>query len=592
MSLAKMILEGMFNNTYGIEVEFGTHDNQALSFTHIEVCYLHPQGLEKSLGWKIETDADYTLEVVSPILLFESAQDARRFKDELMRHLESWVRRGILLGTLMNNLRDFVSTRFTFANDIWTFAQPQQALDLSITWIESQEMVDSLTWENWDEDTDLERVLAFRRVIEQEITQNAHNANIAMEARMRNILVTKSRKHGGLPSSQLNLPLELWAYVRYEVGYKREKAWKRLLQTETSSQKYIQEKVDELARLYPDLALNPVWRAKYLNPDYIESQIDEKTRFWHRYWLWLETFFTASGCLAMDEQRRNLFRKNYRENVNKVVDNPGKYYSVNEAKEILRKFERDTFLYFSPIDYTNDIAADILYLSVHKLAAGALSELSESLQMQAQIRIMGLNGDMTMDQIMHTIPDNQFMQFHYALKDLTSLWFKAPFFDVLAAENRVPGQAEAVNNAMLRLVQIGSALLSDIICEMLLSNLKLLGWYYSVCEANNQGFEYDWEEFCTYNMPNVAEFRKSVFESGKELVACLQNPDPELLYTYARLRQRNVVFLKRSYTDEENPDQNTPVANVAGWEGRWDTMKPVIDKNPRVPMYLIEHRNN
>jgi hypothetical protein len=74
-------------NTYGIEIEFGTHDNYALGFTHIEVCMIHPDDTKgdmtdsssssssksnssynssTSIGinnenddcWKIETDSD------------------------------------------------------------------------------------------------------------------------------------------------------------------------------------------------------------------------------------------------------------------------------------------------------------------------------------------------------------------------------------------------------------------------------------------------------------------------------------------------------------------------------------------------------
>ena len=66
MATNKQVFDGLANGTYGIEVEFGTHDNQLLSFTHLEVVHLIPPvGLEEH-GWKIETDADYTLELVSP----------------------------------------------------------------------------------------------------------------------------------------------------------------------------------------------------------------------------------------------------------------------------------------------------------------------------------------------------------------------------------------------------------------------------------------------------------------------------------------------------------------------------------------------
>lgn len=578
-------------NTYGIEIEFGTHDSQALSFTHIEVCYLYPYGAQHDQGWKIETDADYTLELVSPILQFEREREAVDFRDNLMRQLEMLVRTGIRLEDLMNRLNEFISVRFVFGNGIWQYQNNAHPLNLGIRWIGSRDLANALIWENWDEDTDLERVLAFRRITIEEIAQGEGAADLLTQARMKNVIVTKSRKHGGLPSSQLNLPMHLLNFTAYETGNKRNKAWDRLLETEITSAEYIDGKLNELRQMYPQLAENPVWAAKYLNKDYIESQIDEKIPIWHRYWLWLETFYISAGCMTLGTDQRNQFLREYPAWVNEITDS-AYYYSVGEAKQILRNREIMNSNFFNLIRYDRDIGADIIYLAVHKQTAGALSELSESLQKQAQEKIMTIRGEWSMEQIMNAIPDNQFMQFHFALKDLTSLWFKASLFETISTEERNPDQRDHVLRAKARLLQIGPEQITSIITTMLESNLKLLGWYFSVREANNQEFDYEWEEFCAYNMPSIPAFRNSLRASSQQLNDNLQNLNPTILATLNQLPQNNVIFLKRNYTNQENPAQQVPNASVAKWEGRWDTMKAPIRFNDQLYTYLVEHRNN
>jgi hypothetical protein len=593
MSADTDFIQDETDNTYGIEVEFGTHDNQALSFTHIEVCYLYPQGEAKERGWKIETDADYTLELVSPILKFRDKTTAAKFQEDLMAFLEKEVRTGILLGQLMIDLDNFIKRLFTFANGIWTYAPSMNALALTISWITSKELVDDLTWVNWDEDTDLERVLAARRITTAELARNAGTSNAATAARMQDVIVTKSRKHGGLPSSQLNLPMRLWVFAHYESYFKRDKAWARLLEENTSKPGYIDKKIAAVKKAYPDLVKNKVWASKYLNSDYVESQIDEKTRFWHRYWLWLETFFICGGHLSKDAGWNNMAGISaYIEEVNNIVEAPG-YPVLSEAQAKLKALKILTTKAFDA-DYALDSSADLLYLTVHKLVAGALSEMSETLQMQAQQKLMSLDGDMTMDQIMESIPNNQFTQFHYALKDLTSLWFKAPLLDVFDAENAVVDRRAEVAKAKQRITTAPPGFLAEMITRVLHANLKLLGWYYSVCAANNQGFEYEWEEFISYNMPSIPTFSQSLQNSADNLAQRLNGQLPQMLSTNAELPQDDVVFLKRRYTRDEVlylNVQNIPIGYVAPWEGRWDTMKPVIVVNS-LPRYLVEHRNN
>lgn len=579
--MGKNDFENIENNTYGIEIEFGTHDNQMLSFTHIEVCYLFLKGAERYKGWKIETDADYTLELVSPILKFKTQVDARDFRNKLMRFLERMVRTGILLGSLMNHLKKFVAQHFEFAGDKWIYAEQDSDVQenlLDIEWINNKEMLKALSWENWDEDTDLQRVLASRRMLEA-------GDNINIEQEMKQVLLTKSRKHGNLPSSQLNLPLPLEALVPYETKDKRDKAWKRLLE-DPASDEAIKKKMKELVDVYPELFGNEeeppyikgdlVWKAKYFNRDYIESRIEEKIPFWQRYWLWLETFFVSASFLMSENETSGIEGqlKNYESTVNSIVDSP-LYSSTEQAKEKMKDLKSTNTLKGGEFFSGTDRVGLIVYITICKIVSGTFSEMSETLQKVAQEKIMDLKGNMTMDQIKCSIPNNQFMQFHYALKDLTSLWFKATLMDTLAAEDDDGKKAE------MKIKNFPDVLIADVVSAVLYNNLRLLGWYFSVLDANNEGFKYDWDAFCAYNMPSIPQFKAQLESTCRQLKDYLNAPTVKCIATLNELPPDKVIFLQRSY----------PQGNIAPWEGRWDTMKPVI-KSEKPPRYLVEHRNN
>ncbi len=265
-TVAKENLEALANNTYGIEIEFGTHDCQMLSFTHIEVCHIYPEGQDPSKGWKIETDADYTFELVSPILKFVTQGWARNFKDWLMRYLEKKVRDGILLNALVSVGEDSLMNviRNCFEYDPaqgWTEKPTPKlpTLNLDVAWIGVAELQANLKWFNWDEDTDLEKVLAAERIL------NSPGAGAYLQSTLGSILVTQSRKHGGLPSGQMNLPLSLTNYVQHQMQYKRTKAWERLLAVDSDMGPSIAKAKARLAEMYPDLAGTPgalPWKAK------------------------------------------------------------------------------------------------------------------------------------------------------------------------------------------------------------------------------------------------------------------------------------------------------------------------------------------
>ena len=61
-------------NTYGFEIEFCTHDNTLLRYTHIEVAKIMLKGgafeYGNNIPLKLETDSGDVLELVTPPIIF------------------------------------------------------------------------------------------------------------------------------------------------------------------------------------------------------------------------------------------------------------------------------------------------------------------------------------------------------------------------------------------------------------------------------------------------------------------------------------------------------------------------------------------
>jgi len=582
-------IENISNNTYGIEIEFATHDCEMLSFTHIEVWNLYPKPGDnggdsekcKKNGWKIETDADYTLELVSPILQFTNQKAAREYKKDLMAKLQELVQKGTLLVELIEQIEDLLVGDFQYdtVSGFWKYDKnSRKRVSVGSEFITAEDLIEnegsnSLNWFNWDEDSNLEQVLAAKKIlgVKKEYWTNTLNS----------ILLTPSRKHGGLPSSQMNLPLSLFLYERYVGKYKADKAWSRLLKEEVEKPDYKKDMQKKLEEAYPGLADNSpssqVWKAKYLNDDYLDAQIDAKTPIWHRYWLWLNTFDGCARQLYYGDKNLQENANIYKGDIDSLIKN-SKFLSLKEAQKKIK--EKEIELLPKPLTVRNELT----YLSIQKLVSGTLSEMSEEQQGIAQKRVMELNGDMDMDDILSAFPGKAFFHFHYALKDLTPLWFKSPLMDVIDREEDALTFCEWFK-------KLAPNDVAYVITTVLEANLSLLGWYYGVAKANNQPFDYDWDDFLSYNMPSVTAFGAELLKTCVEFNDYIKNyvaiggvpKVSKVIATIDQLPQDEVVFLKRNYGNK---------GSIARWEGRWDTMKAPILIKYNFPRYLIEHRNN
>ncbi|PSM15591.1 hypothetical protein [Stenotrophomonas maltophilia] len=80
--------EALTDNTYGIEIEFCTHDSVIFAFTHIVAGVFNITG---TLPWKLESDSGNVFELVTPPLPFETIQGAYAFKGQLVAMLQTSI---------------------------------------------------------------------------------------------------------------------------------------------------------------------------------------------------------------------------------------------------------------------------------------------------------------------------------------------------------------------------------------------------------------------------------------------------------------------------------------------------------------------
>lgn len=599
---------GHFKDTFGIEIEFCTHDSELLNFTHIEVCTFEEQDDGRDLTereWKIETDADYTLELVSPILYFENQKQANKFKIALMGELDRIVRSKPTLDVCIEQIITFLTeidkklgekfkNRFNF---------------LPVKYIKKNILIEEINSHNWDTGINLERAIAIKQRIKK-------NQNFDVKEQLfKNVILSPSKKHGGLPSSQLNHLMELRSYVWYCVNIKESRAWYRLLSAYQDDflEKWRKKKRSLIKLQYKHL--NTTWQERYLNDDYLERRQNENIPIWHRYWFWLVSIrqiaFRATTTTTTTEKHDSLAFDSIKkivmaEGIMEHPIDPRRYQEIQSIKIDLSKLKNtvDTLEIGLKIDAPDKPIVNekiivrtnlftpifsVMYVTIHKLISGALGVLSESEQLKYQAMNMDMKGEISNENVLKSCVNNsEFLDFHYALKDLTPLWFKGALGDVLL---KLQNEKEDDFKLLIKALQ---ELNSDDVEKILNDNLNFLGRIYTLNEYFHHDNPYNWDEFKAELMPSVSGFVRQFEKGRKELVDVLFNDNIES-YTYEKLRTKTSdKFLDRT--------------NVPPWEGRWDTIKPPIEakkptrkgkmkgkevnKEGREIRFLIEHRNN
>lgn len=96
--------EALTDNTYGIEIEFCTHDSVIFAFTHVVAGCFDIVGTEP---WKLESDSGNVFELVTPPLPFEAIEDAYAFKEQLVAMLQTSIQRAETQGVNAITLGDW-----------------------------------------------------------------------------------------------------------------------------------------------------------------------------------------------------------------------------------------------------------------------------------------------------------------------------------------------------------------------------------------------------------------------------------------------------------------------------------------------------
>ncbi|MFV1847648.1 hypothetical protein ACNJRW_15790 [Stenotrophomonas maltophilia] len=96
--------EALPDNTYGIEIEFCTHDSVIFAFTHVVAACFDIAGTEP---WKLESDSGNVFELVTPPLRFGAIDQAYAFKEQLVAMLQASIQKAETQGVNAITLGDW-----------------------------------------------------------------------------------------------------------------------------------------------------------------------------------------------------------------------------------------------------------------------------------------------------------------------------------------------------------------------------------------------------------------------------------------------------------------------------------------------------
>jgi hypothetical protein len=555
-------------NTFGIEIEFCSHDNPMMGFTHIEVCQI-----EK---WKIETDADNTLELVSPILIFDSHEAAAAFQAELMQFLQSLLpddfhgtaRMPMTLEMVTKRIKEFLE------KSAFKYPEGDKAADMAINGPEKAAFIHEINEFNWDDTASTFAALTGKELLEQSDFEFPEYAGT--------VLVRKSQKGGGMPSSQLNLPMRLSDYVQYCIDVKEVRSLRRVvaisgLNDESQVEPYVAGWLEKRVALLEQFKVGDRARCERLAKQALE---EDKEDLWTQNAFWLLLIRRLAAHLASEkngEWPRSVKAKT--KDIKEV--NRKTFPAVKNALDACLEEAKKAGKPYTP-------KFDICYMIAHKIITGACGSLSEEPQLEVQQKIMAeatatlatareseakdrktaedLNrilriSELGMSEIVEDATrgtDEELLAMHSGLKDLTPLWFKGALADVMI-EFQKKVKPETLIDPLEQVPQV----LDDLVKETMADIKGLLYAAYEPVIIPNG---------LVQKIGEVARILAGAIR-GKQL------PN----YTAVRMHEalRNAQFLER-------PE------GIPAWEGRPDTLHPPIQApgGRGVDLYLVEHRNN
>lgn len=631
--------------TFGIEVEFATHNYELLSFTHIEVCYLYPEGMPmerlQTDAWKIETDANYTFELVSPILSFDDRDKAELFKSKLLQKLQDFVsnvssnehrRLEIVLDKLKHFLTETLSY-IPYASGVkggWSERSGQEErIKLGFLFTSKDELVKKINWENWDEDTDLKVVLdEKRRIIDEDNDET-------LAFKLANILLFPSGKNFYLCDSQMNVPQTLEEYVTYQAKHKLIKAIKRREEGVNEVKEYastLLQSAPECLDFYSreDNMVSRCYKSQVIS-SYNEYRLEEQRSKANKYFAWLRVFSHVTKKVVKKMCEKGILVSG---ELRKEVPSEVLTCTNGERYEIFQVWSKPLY--------------QMIYVIVQKLVYGTLGQLSETPQMRAQEEIMRLaelstgekfagvllkdkNGS-TFEPNLFDLSDYKskypFLDYYSYVKDLTPLWFKAPLLDVIAEGG------EDDRKMILRLFLCKELMITDLIAQLMKvtkDKIRIRDKNFSMLDVEESEDEDAIEEtfFQTMRQTEVALRHYLTTRNGKsttklnldtlterleanDMVYIAMTEDVKDIHLTQGGKKADITieFLKRNYSVHYDAQKSPVTVSIAPWEARWDTLKGPL----RLPVslgatgggavsgssggdlsqvyYLVEHRNN
>jgi hypothetical protein len=525
-------------NTYGFEIEFCTHDNTILRYTHIEIAktMLYGDAFEKgnTIPLKLETDSGDVLELVTPPIIFNNPQEAAKFRNDLAEYLKGTVQFPTTFSEWWKQAEGGIIEKM---NTVYTKLMQRQSNDprgwiyTDLPWfIEDYKSIKlNLSVNNIDDGINIAAAkLRMQRITGMDEPEEAWRKELG-----NTILSASSKDWPTGYSTQTSIPMQGLDYVQYVIGYKLLKSNANLRQLEGL---LAHNQYGHIADIHKTLQWETVER-------------------WATTWFWggvifdLFVEFLGRGKGGECDLLTHFVNGDKLQWSNKLGQCNKPVYTPNLNKE-----------------------EAAIFIIAQKTLTGALGFLSERQQLEKQQTAYQKMNSAAMEQrdYVRQPTDGKYYwcEYHSGLKDILGVWFKGHLADVLI--NMVP----PVGSNGHRHIVIGRPnqyQLTEIYTNRLDKVTKQLKKF--------------------KRMPSLPEF---TFIPDDNML-------PTLVDTHLEVIKKTAEFLNNPslwFLVEKKQEFLNYSSGNTFWEGRKDTMiDPILHQDAQNPekhktFFLVEHRNN
>ncbi|MFN7511772.1 hypothetical protein [Microcystis sp.] len=384
-------------NTYGFEIEFCTHDNTLLRYTHIEVAKIMLKGdafeSGNNIPLKLETDSGDVLELVTPPIIFRKLENAVQFRNKLANYLKESVASPLTFlewcERYANALVESMSRWYVEIEQ-----NPLAPIEVDGRWqlVTFAEINPNISVNNIDDGINIAAAIYRKNKMGEDEWKSALNETVLCAS-------TKDWPTGY--STQTSMPMTVQDYVKYLISHKLIKS------------------MANIRRLDALLKQNPTGKVVEIS----------KTLEWEKVEKWATTWFWGGVIFDMFLVYRNkLFPE-------KPVLEGIKNYLNGDIDEFV-KWSKNLGLCYYPIPSIEITVLDaVLFIIVQKTVTGALGGLSEQPQLKKQKSAEVFKNTSAMEDRSKVRKPNKgeyyWCEYHSGLKDLLGVWFKGHLADVL-----------------------------------------------------------------------------------------------------------------------------------------------------------------